>query len=227
MKFGKLTLVVAAMLSVSAMMQAEVKLKIREGVVGVQKSGGYKEPLISIKLDKNKGFCYTQPSTGGHQICLGNDIAFNSAGPEDRFNFDKWYEKGSFIRVETMQWQETSYWEAQQNEGKPYIRSCQAIINGEFNKDKTPNAEVEFDDSCGIKIFNPKTGAYIPTVSFIFNEKTGKWEFASLTQEDGKGAHFAAMMDFPQLKAQWELDSLSKIPESAKAMWRSLNYGKK
>ena len=185
MKFGKLTLVVGAMMLASALMQAEIKLKINKETVAIQSKD--EAPWLSIKIDKNKGFCYEQPGTGGNQICNENDIALDSLkNPEDYFNFDKWYEPGKlFNKIETIQWQETSYTVQDQ----PDVYTCQAIVEDGYNKftrEKAPDAQVEFSKECKIRIFNPKSGKYMPTSSFLFDEKSGEWKFVSTTTKMAK-----------------------------------------
>lgn len=217
MKFGKLTIILAA-LSSSALMHAEIKLKIGKEVLDWQKR--VPQALLQIKIDKNKGFCYQQPSAGQH--CNENDIALDSlTHPEDRFNFDKWYEPGKlFNKVETIQWK--SIWRGTTDS------TCQAIVEDgytRFSRESAPNAEVEFGDSCRLRIFNPKTNKYLPTVSFILNEKTGEWEYASFTPESGVTEGYRYLGALPDWQKKEEREKF-KIFDSAKAKFRELNSGK-
>lgn len=179
MKFEKLTLIAAAMLSVSAVVQATVNLS-SEGDIR------FSRPQTKIRIPKGS-IC----GPNG-QNCLNNDIELWETAPfkavEDHFNFDRW--PGKFKEVKSITWDRVD-----PKSGKT-VKKCKTILSSKVDRDNK-KVQISFTgDNCSIAhILNEKqeTGGgmtrieqeRLDFVTLEWNEAQKKWNYFDLHLYNG------------------------------------------
>jgi hypothetical protein len=164
MKFGKLSLVVGAMISVSALMQAEVKL-ISMG----SRPGSRSDTKIVIPAGNICG--------PNRQNCLNNNIEF---AEEDHFNLDR-----KFKEVKSITYERIDPWS-----GKA-VNKCKVVLISKLDRDNK-NVRIYFLGDKGCFVYgirdeklekNQEKARDWENLAFVtleWNEEQRKWNYRDI-----------------------------------------------